>query len=209
MQSKKRTQRNEGEGNKTAARRYNAAAKGFTNSYDTALVARKASHELTQLLDQLRHFEVGMLVTERKTGRLAARPMYVADQGEDGSVRLITQRDANLVSEIKREKAVVVTFQDGHRYLSLSARAELLEDPNALPKLWKEGFRLWFPEGPTSSRAAVLRLLPEEAEFWDESGFEAARYWARAAISYLKGESMQQEPVGKHGSVSFVAPSRD
>lgn len=209
MESKKPAQSNEGEGNKTAARRYNEATKGYANRHDTAAVAREASHELTELLDQLRHFDVGMLVTERKTGRLAARPMYVAGQGEDGSVRLITQRDASLVAEVERERAVVVTFQNGRRYLSLSAQAELVEDPNALPKIWKEAFRLWFPEGPTSARAAVIRLIPEEAEFWDESGIEAARYWIRAAVSYLKGESLQDKSVGKHGSVEFVAPRRD
>src|SRR5688500_2591046 len=85
----KQSQPNEGEGNRTAAKRYNAGAHEHAAHADTTGIARDAAAELDKLLEQLRHFDVGMLVTEREDGRLAARPMYVADYADDGTIRFV------------------------------------------------------------------------------------------------------------------------
>ncbi len=204
----KKTQPNEGEGNKTAARQYNAAAKEHAESTDTEAIARDAAGELDQLVEQLRNFDVGMLVTEREDGRLAARPMYVADQADDGTIRFVTSRDAAVVEEIEEEPSVAVTFQAGKRYLSMTAHAEVLDQPGALQSIWKESFRLWFPEGPTSPNAVVLKLAPQEAEYWDETGVQSIRLFVQAAVSYFKGESLQGKNIGKHASVELGSHRR-
>lgn len=202
---RKNAQANEGEGNRTAAKRYNAAAHRHAETQDTEAIARDAAVELDKLVEQLKHFDVGMLVTEREDGRLAGRPMYVADQGDDGTIRFVTSRDARVVEEIEDEPSVVVTFQAGRRYLSMTAHAEVVEDPKALETIWKESFRLWFPEGPSSPNAVVLKLAPQEAEYWDETGIAGARLLVQAAVSYFKRESLRDKPAGKHGSIEIDA----
>ncbi len=201
----KESQPNEGEGNRTAAKRYNAAAERHAASHDTEELARNAAVEFDQLIEQLRHFDVGMLVTEREDGRLAARPMYIADQADDGTILFVTSRDAAVVEEINDEPSVVVTFQEKRRYLSMTAHAEVVDQPGVLASCWKESFRLWFPEGPTSPNAVVLKVAPREAEYWDETGVQSIQLLVQAAVSYFKGESLADKAIGKHGSVELRA----
>jgi len=196
------SQPNEGEGNRTAAKRYDAAATQFAMDSDTEGIARDAALEMEQLVAQLEHFDVGMLVTARADGRLAARPMYVAGRLEDGTMRFVARRDASVVGEIREVPSVVVTFQEGSRYLSMTAHAKLL-DPSAIPEsAWREDFRHWFPNGLTSTDAVVLELIPESAEYWDETGIQSIRLFLRAAVDYLKGKPAGG-PSGKHGTAAL------
>jgi general stress protein 26 len=199
------TRRNQGEGNREAARRYDDAASTHASTQPTQQLGRNASAEMDDLLGQLKHFDIGMMVTQRADGRRAARPMYVASMHDPGVLRFVTHRDAALLSEIEAQPEVVLTFQRGARYLSLTGSAAASTDPKDLARCWQEAFRLWFPEGKSSADAAVIRVEPLEAEYWDQTGLEGIRLLFQAARALIQREPLASKTVGKHGHVHLVA----
>jgi general stress protein 26 len=170
--------------------------------------AREPGKELSELVEQLKHFDVGMMVTQRADGRPAARPMYVAELGHGGVLHFVTHRDAAIADEIAHHGQVAVTFQRGARYLSLTAHATISDNKGELARLWKESFRLWFPDGPSSPEAVVIRLAPQEAEYWDQTGIESIRLFVQAAKAFLQREPLEGKSIGRHGHVDLEASTR-
>ncbi len=201
-------QKNESEGNKTAAQQRDAAATEYARTQPVHELGRKAQTDLDALLEQLKHFDVGMMVTRRPDGRHAARPMYVAGVDPDGLLRFIATRDASIVDEVAHDGDVVVTLQRGLRYLSLTGRASVSHDPQALSQCWKESFRLWFPDGPSSSDAVVLTVSPLEADYWDQSGIEGVRMLFQAAKAWIQQEPLQTKNIGKRGHVELATAKK-
>lgn len=127
------------------------------------------------LMELLRDFDAGMLVTQDETSAaLRSRPMHVAQIESNGDLWFLTDRDAHMVQEIRRNENVLVTFQDGKkRFISLSGRARLVvEDRNKLDELWQEAYRVWFPGGKEDERITLLQVRSDDAEYWDNAGLQ-------------------------------------
>ncbi len=206
MERERQTSVNDGDGNKIAPPQQ--AAEPLQHAAAVEKTGREPSRDLGEIIEQLKHFDVGMMVTQRVDGRPAARPMYIAELGHDGGLRFVTHRDTAIADEIANHAQVCVTFQKGARYLSLTAHATLSADHGELARLWKESFRLWFPDGPSSPEALIIRLAPQEVEYWDQSGIESIRLFVQAAKAFLQREPLEGKSIGKHGHVDLEASNR-
>ena len=79
-------------------------------------------------------FRMAMLVNFASRGRIAARPMTVANHVADSEpersgpphrLSFVTRTDSRLASELQRDDGVCVTMQDGGRYVVMHGFAEL------------------------------------------------------------------------------------
>jgi len=61
-------------------------------------------------------------------------------------------------------------------------------DPGRVRRLWKEPYRVWFPNGPDDSDIALLAIDPLMAEFWDTSGTNRVAYFWETVKAYMTGE---------------------
>src|SRR5581483_2338180 len=93
-----------------------------------------------------------VLVTVARDGSLSARPMGCVQTDFDGRLWFITFKNSPKVCEIERDQRVLVSYTRSRKYefVTISGRAELIEDQAKLNELWSEGFRVWFPAGPKS-----------------------------------------------------------
>ena len=66
---------------------------------------------------------------------------------------------------------VCLTFADnsGHRYVSVSGTANVLEDRNKVEELWDPSNRAFW-DNKNDPNIRVLRVRPSMAEFWDSPG---------------------------------------
>lgn len=151
----------------------------------------------------LTRFGNALLVTQGATGAAHARPMAIARIEDDCSVWFFTGRDTTKVYEIQDNQNVLVACQDERsRYLSLVGRAELVADRSKAQELWKESYKTWFPNGVDDPQLLLIRVRPEEAEFWDNSGFKGVRYAFEAARAYLSGTTPRIHE-GEHTGKQF------
>src|SRR5450432_196418 len=98
----------------------------------------------------LKDFSTAMFVTLGTGGHPTARPMHMAHVDEDaGEIWFFTGKKGNLVEELQRDSETLLVFQkDNSAYLSLRGRSKLTQGAVNIRELWKEPYKVWFPEGP-------------------------------------------------------------
>ena len=112
-----------------------------------------------------------MFVTSPGSGP-RARPMHaLPDQGA-GCFWFITDLRGAKDDEIKIGPQVCLAFADtgSNTYLSITGRAEVFRDVVTAEELWSDEAQAWWPKGPTDPDVCVVRVVPDNAEFWDTRG---------------------------------------
>ncbi|QDV22703.1 pyridoxamine 5'-phosphate oxidase family protein [Aureliella helgolandensis] len=138
-------------------------------------------------IDACKQFDQAMLVTHAPESNLIARPMFVAGVEDDGDIWFATDSDTQKVDEIANHPEVCVTMSGGGTYLSISGTAEVVEDRTMVEAMWSEPWRVWFPQGPQSTRIALIRVNARFGELWSNSGVNRLKYVFKAVQAYAKG----------------------
>jgi general stress protein 26 len=112
-----------------------------------------------------------MLVTATGTG-MRARPMHALPDRDAGCIWFVTDRRGAKDDEIKVGPVVCLAFADtdSNTYLSITGGAEVLHDVGKAEESWSNEAQAWWPKGPTDPEVRVLRVVPDNAEFWDTRG---------------------------------------
>jgi general stress protein 26 len=112
-----------------------------------------------------------MLVTISGHG-MRARPMHALPDREAGCLWFITDQHGAKDDEIKAAPDVCLAFADtgSNSYLSITGRAEVLHDIAKATAIWSDEAQAWWPKGPADPEVRVLRVIPENAEYWDTRG---------------------------------------
>jgi len=158
-----------------------------------------------KFVEVLRRFDTAMLVTRATDGGLRSRPMALAEIEDDGTTWFVTGADTAKTDEIGPRAEVNVAFQASVSFASLTGDAELVKDAAKARKLWKEPWRVWFPDGPEETDLVLVRVRPRVGEYWDQRGAKGLRYAWEAAKAYAKGEKLgdnDDSPRG-HGKIEL------
>lgn len=159
--------------------------------------------ETAHVRELLNEFSTAMLITHGLERRLHARPMAIADIGENLELWFVSGEDSIKIHEIESDtRAHVVCQKDQSAHLSLSGTATVERDRARVEQLWKEAFRVWFPKGKDDPNLVLIRFTPEHAEFWDNTGFNKIAYLWDAARAYVTGTQPEVRDDA-HGSVSL------
>ena len=149
---------------------------------------RTTTETTKRLIDLLKGFSTAMLITHGDKD-LHARPMAVADVTEDVEIWFVSGDDTAKIHEIVEDtRAHVVCQKDHSAYLSLSGTASVIKDRLRVGELWKEAFRVWFPDGKDDPNLVLIRFRPSKAEFWDNTGFNRIAYMWESAKAYVTGK---------------------
>lgn len=140
-----------------------------------------------KLRELLQDFGVAMLVTRTEEGHLRSRPMALADVQPDGTLWLLTDRNSGKLDEIDRDRHVNVTAQSSSKFLSFSGAATAIDDRRKIDELWKESWKIWFPDGKDDSNLVLIRIQGDRGEYWDNSGVSGIKYLIEAGKAYLSG----------------------
>lgn len=141
------------------------------------------------LVELIEDFNTAMLATRSADGTLHARPMAVQKVEETGDVVFCAALDSAKIDELQQDARVAVLFQGKTKYVSLSGTAKVDRDRVRIHKLWKEDWKIWFPEGKDDPNLCLVDVDVTEGEFWDTSGAKGIRYMFDAAKAYVKGEA--------------------
>ena len=156
-----------------------------------------------KLLEAVKTFDTAMLVTKGTTGGLHARPMAIADVQDNGTLWFVTSSRTPKVDEIADDSDVNVSLQAPMVYASLTGKARTVRSEAKVRELWKEGWRVWFPDGPEQKDLVLITVDPVVGEFWDNRGTKGVQFLWEAAKAYVKGEKMDDRGVEgeQHGKV--------
>ncbi|MDH4393220.1 MAG: pyridoxamine 5'-phosphate oxidase family protein [Aquabacterium sp.] len=163
-------------------------------------IATQTSAELTHVAKLIDGMPIAMLTTLEADGALASRPMSLLEMDARGALWFFTDVRS---SKVDRLHAVNLSFVDRGRgnYVSLSGHGEINTDRARIQSLWSVLAKPWFPEGPESSNLALLKFVPETADYWDGPNSKMVRAFG------LVASLIACKPVapGEHGSHTGLA----
>ena len=138
------------------------------------------SHELNQLSQLVEHITVAMMTTVDADGALVSRPMAPVQMDAHGALWFFTDLRSEKIEHLR---VVNVSFTDADRgtYVSVSGRGEIHAERAHIEQLWTPFARPWFPDGPDSTNVALLKFVPDSAEYWDAPHSKMVRMFALAA----------------------------
>ncbi|HUQ04008.1 MAG TPA: nitroreductase/quinone reductase family protein [Kofleriaceae bacterium] len=132
-----------------------------------------------------------VLLTTRGRDRLHTRPMDLQRVDEDGTMYFSTSSETAKTWEIEADPRVQIAFQGKTRFAVVDGSARLVQDRALVDELWKEDWKLWFPDGKSSPDIVIVVVEPERGEYWDMSGAQGLSFLFRAAKAYLKGDGVE------------------
>jgi general stress protein 26 len=118
-----------------------------------------------------------MLVT-RDGDKLRARPMSAYLERENNAVYFLTDARRHKDEEIAKHPGINLSFADAsdQKYVSITGNAVVSNDRAKIKQLFSTPAKAWW-DSAEDPNIRVLKITPEEAEFWDSPG---------TVISYVK-----------------------
>ena len=146
--------------------------------------------DLVRLGALIADMPVAMLTSNGDDGALVSCPMKALEMDAEGALWFFTDLRSDLA---ERLRVVNLSFVDDARgtYVSLSGRGEIAKDAARIERLWTLFDRASFPDGRASRHLALLKVVPEKAEFWDAPNSRTVRLLALAA------SAVARTPIGQ------------
>ncbi len=175
----------------------------MTNNNHTEQEAREKVWEM------IKDIRVATLVTQtsnlpgRDSGNLLrARPMVAVERKEGANeLWFFTPAASGKVQEIQAHSQVCLSYSEpsDQNYVSISGAADISHDRALIKKFWSEPMRTWFPKGEDDPNLALIRVIPEAAEYWDSPSSTLVY-----AYGYLKARLTGESPnPGDHAKVAL------
>ena len=140
----------------------------------------QSSTELIDLAKRVEGIDVVMMTTLSLDDSLVSRPMSPIEMDATGAIWFFTDLRSEKIEHL-RVVNVAFSDEDNATYVSISGRGEIHAEAAHIKKLWTAFARPWFPDGPESPNIALLKFVPETAEYWDAPNSKMVRMFAMAA----------------------------
>lgn len=165
-------------------------------------IANQTRAELTHVANLIENIPIAMLTTQEADGALASRPMTALEMDAQGALWFFTDVQSPKVDQLR---AVNLSFTDRDQgaYVSLSGHGEIDTDRAHIQSLWTVFAKPWFPDGPDSSNLALLKFIPDTADYWDAPSSKMVRAFGMIA-SVIAGKPVA---LGEHGSHTALSAS--
>ncbi len=135
------------------------------------------AHDTDRAWDLMKKIGFAMLVT-RDGDRLRARPMSAYLERENNAIYFLTDARRHKDEEIARNPNINLSFANAsdQKYVSVTGIAVVSNDRAKIKQLFSTPAKAWW-DSAEDPNIRVLKITPDDAEFWDSPG---------SVISYVK-----------------------
>jgi general stress protein 26 len=118
------------------------------------------------------------MLTTRDGEQIRSRPMGAYVRRDESAVYFLTDLRRHKDDEIQKFPNVCLAFADasGQKYVSLTGRAAVSNDRGKIRELFSTPAKAWW-ESAEDPNIRVLKVTPNDAEYWDSPG---------TVVSYIK-----------------------
>ncbi len=157
---------------------------------------------IAKLGTMVKGIKFAMLTTVDPDGSLASRPMACQQTDFDGDMWFFTQKTSGKILSLMKDQHVNLGYASpsDNRYVSVSGRAELVEDAHKAKELWIPFYRTWFPKGLEDRNLILIRVRVETAEYWDSPSSMVVQLigFAKAVLTGQTQEEGAHERLNLH-----------
>ena len=143
--------------------------------------------KLESLWDKVKDIRIAMMTTTEADGSLRSRPMYTQEADTfAGDLWFFTRDDSGKIREITHDAQVNLGYADpdDQTYVSVSGRAQVVDDKAKEKELWSPALKAWF-DGLDDPHLTLIRVDADEAEYWDGADNKVVQLFkmAKAAVT--------------------------
>lgn len=149
---------------------------------------------IKKLGELIKNVKFAMLTTSNTIGQLRSCPLTVQEVDVDGDIWFLINKNSEAYKNIQNDPRVNVNFSSEKTYISVSGKAEFIDDKDKLNSLWGSSMKIWFPEGVNDPNVVVLKVNVESAEYWQHPNYKVVQL-AALAKSIITGE---KERLSEH-----------
>lgn len=148
-----------------------------------------------KLSEMAKDIQFCMFCTIGYNGTISSRPMTTNEVDEEGDIWFFTNKlsEVSIESDQKNDVCLAYACPSKNDYLSVTGIASIVLDKEKIKELWKNAYKVWFPEGVDDPELALIKVTPVKAEYWDSSANKMVVLFSmvKAAITgtrYKEGE---------------------
>ena len=127
--------------------------------------------EHQKLWDLIKDIRFGMFTHRHSSGMMHSQPLTTQNKNMDEGNRLyfFIARNGEVARHIAQDGNVNISYADkgDDTYVSVSGKAQIIEDMAKKEALWSPMDKAWFPGGVTDPNLALVEVLITHAEYWD------------------------------------------
>ncbi|UZE49633.1 pyridoxamine 5'-phosphate oxidase family protein [Rhodopseudomonas sp. P2A-2r] len=140
-------------------------------------MATDTAADIDRTWELMKKIGFAMLVTH-DGDKLRARPMAAHVDRDANTIYFLTDARRHKDEEIARNPNINLSFADAsdQKYVSVTGTAEVSNDRAKIKELFSMPAKAWW-DSAEDPNIRVLKVTPDDAEFWDSPG---------SAISYVK-----------------------
>ncbi len=154
----------------------------------------QATGEMEKVAALIKQATIAMMTTLEPDGSMRSRPMATLQMDSAGQLWFFTSISSPKSEEIEQHRKVNLSYANlgAQDYVSISGTAELVQDRAKMRELWSAWVSPWFPGGVEDPDLALLKVTPEEAEYWDSPNSKPRRLLglAKAMTTGRPGRSL-------------------
>ena len=138
---------------------------------------RQYARDQDRAWELMKKIGFAMLVTH-DGDKLRARPMSAYLERESNAIYFLTDARRHKDEEIARNPGINLSFADAgdQKYVSVTGTAAVSNDRAKIKQLFSTPAKAWW-DSAEDPNIRVLKITPDDAEFWDSPG---------SVISYVK-----------------------
>ncbi len=117
----------------------------------------------SSLKELLAPHKIVAFITVGEGGMPHTRPMATQEAEPDMDLWFATRLDSEKIDELRKNPKVGLYYQNEKdwSYVSVGGTVEIIKDQAKFKKYWQDSWRRWFPEGPDSPDAVLLKVNAE------------------------------------------------
>jgi general stress protein 26 len=140
-------------------------------------MANDNTHDIDRVWELMKKIGFAMLVT-RDGDKLRARPMSAYLERDENAIYFLTDARRHKDEEIARNPSINLSFANAsdQKYVSVTGTAIVSNDRARIKELFSTPAKAWW-NSADDPNIRVLKITPDDAEFWDSPG---------SVISYVK-----------------------
>jgi general stress protein 26 len=124
---------------------------------------------VARLNELIQGIDLAILTTVRPDTSLHSCPMAVGPLDASAAFWLIARDHSEKVEAVRTAPRVNLSFSApaANCFVSVSGFCELVRDRNKVKELWHPDYKTWFPGGSEDPALVLMKIVVEEAEYWD------------------------------------------
>lgn len=142
-----------------------------------------------------------MFCTIGYDGKISSRPMTTTKVDAEGNIWFYTNKLSEVAIEADQKNDICLAYSSPSEndYLSVTGSASVVLDKEKIKELWKDAYKVWFPEGVNDPELSLIKVVPLKAEYWDSSSSKMIVLFSmlKAAVT---GTQYQE---GEHGRLKL------